>query len=147
MHKIRFTPFLFLSLQPTYCVQEYSGHSSAIMSLDFHPKKTDFFCFCDSENEIRYYNISSSSCTRVSKVGQTNAFCHMFFKQFYASLIFITMMFQGGNAKVRFQPGSGQLLAAASDKVVSIFDVETDRQIYSLQVKSTVYLFIYIFFF
>jgi len=54
-------------------------------------------------------------------------------------------MFQGGNAKVRFQPGSGQLLAAACDKVVSIFDVETDRQIYSLQVKSTVYLVIYIY--
>jgi len=54
------------------------------------------------------------------------------------------LMFQGGNAKVRFQPGSGQLLAAASDKLVSIFDVETDRQIYSLQVKSTVYLFFYI---
>lgn len=97
---------LWDAANPTYCVQEYSGHSSAIMSLDFHPKKTDFFCFCDNENEIRYYNISSSSCTRVSK---------------------------GGNAKVRFQPGSGQLLAAASDKVVSIFDVETDRQIYSLQ--------------
>lgn len=97
---------LWDAANPTYCVQEYSGHSSAIMSLDFHPKKTDFFCFCDSENEIRYYNITSSSCTRVSK---------------------------GGNAKVRFQPGSGQLLAAASDKVVSIFDVETDRQIYSLQ--------------
>lgn len=97
---------LWDAANPTYCVQEYSGHSSAIMSLDFHPKKTDFFCFCDSENEIRYYNITSSSCTRVSK---------------------------GGNAKVRFQPVSGQLLAAASDKVVSIFDVETDRQIYSLQ--------------
>lgn len=97
---------LWDAANPTYCVQEYSGHSSAIMSLDFHPKKTDFFCFCDSENEIRYYNITSSSCTRVSK---------------------------GGNAKVRFQPGSGQLLAAASDKVVSIFDVETDGQIYSLQ--------------
>ncbi|XP_024627223.1 transcriptional corepressor LEUNIG_HOMOLOG isoform X2 [Medicago truncatula] len=97
---------LWDAVNPTYCVQEYSGHSSAIMSLDFHPKKTDIFCFCDNENEIRYYNITSSSCTRVSK---------------------------GGNAKVRFQPGSGQLLAAASDKVVSIFDVETDRQIYSLQ--------------
>ncbi|GAU21803.1 hypothetical protein TSUD_176480 [Trifolium subterraneum] len=97
---------LWDAANPTYCVQEYSGHSSAIMSLDFHPKKTDIFCFCDSENEIRYYHIASSSCTRVSK---------------------------GGSAKVRFQPRSGQFLAAASDKVVSIFDVETDRQIYSLQ--------------
>lgn len=97
---------LWDAANPSYCVQEYSGHSSPIMSLDFHPKKTDIFCFCDSENEIRYWNISSSSCTRVSK---------------------------GGNSKVRFQPRMGQLLAAASDKVVSIFDVETDRQIYSIQ--------------
>ncbi|KAI5430030.1 hypothetical protein KIW84_034562 [Lathyrus oleraceus] len=96
---------LWDAANPTYCVQEYSGHSSAIMSLDFHPKKTDIFCFCDTENEIRYWNITSSSCTRVSK---------------------------GGSAKVRFQPRLGQLLAAASDKVVSIFDVETDRQIYQL---------------
>lgn len=42
---------------------------------------------------------------------------------------------QGGTAQVRFQPRTGQLLAAASDKMVSIFDVETDRQTHSLQVR------------
>ncbi|MCD7452309.1 hypothetical protein HAX54_016141 [Datura stramonium] len=77
------------------------------MSLDFHPKKNDLFCFCDSNNEIRYWSISPFSCTRVSK--------------------------QGGSAQVRFQPITGQLLAAASDKVVSIFDVENDRQLQSFQ--------------
>ncbi|KAL7583454.1 hypothetical protein Lser_V15G41930 [Lactuca serriola] len=76
------------------------------MSLDFHPKKTDLFCFCDSNNEIQYWNMNPFQCTCVSK---------------------------GGSAQVRFQPGSGQLLASASDKVVSIFDVETDRQTHSLQ--------------
>ncbi|TKY66106.1 Transcriptional corepressor LEUNIG-like [Spatholobus suberectus] len=91
---------------PSRCVQEYSGHSSAIMSLDFHPKKDELFCFCDGENEIRYWNINSTSCTRVTK---------------------------GGSAKVRFQPRLGRYLAAASDKQVSIFDVEADTQIYSLQ--------------
>ena len=35
---------------------------------------------------------------------------------------------------MRFQPRVGHLLAAASDKVVTIFDVETDRQIHSFQV-------------
>ncbi|XP_027349196.1 transcriptional corepressor LEUNIG_HOMOLOG-like isoform X2 [Abrus precatorius] len=97
---------LWDATNPSYCLQQYSGHTSAIMSLDFHPKKTDIFCFCDGENEIRYWNITSSSCTRVSK---------------------------GGSAQVRFQPRLGHLLAAASDKVVSIFDVEADTQIYSLQ--------------
>jgi len=36
---------------------------------------------------------------------------------------------------VRFQPRVGHLLAAASEKVVTIFDIETDRQIHSFQVS------------
>ncbi|XP_059660269.1 transcriptional corepressor LEUNIG_HOMOLOG-like [Cornus florida] len=96
---------LWDAANPSYCLQAYTGHGSHVMSLDFHPKKNDLFCFCDSSNEIRYWNISPFSCTRISK--------------------------QGGSAQVRFQPISGQLLAAASDKVVSIFDVETDRQTHS----------------
>ncbi|KAL9360797.1 hypothetical protein Peur_048920 [Populus x canadensis] len=91
---------------PSYCLHEYTGHSSPIMSLDFHPKKTDLFCFSDYDNEIRYWNINPFTSVRVSK---------------------------GGNAQVRFQPRVGHLLAAASEKVVTIFDIETDRQIHSFQ--------------
>ncbi|KAL8092876.1 hypothetical protein AgCh_034936 [Apium graveolens] len=99
---------LWDAANPSYCLHAYTGHNSPVISLDFHPKKNDTFCFCDSNNEIRYWNISPFSCTRVSK--------------------------QGGNSQVRFQPISGRLLAAASDKVVSIFDVETDMQTHSFQV-------------
>lgn len=95
-----------------YCLHAYTGHSSHVMSLDFHPKKNDIFCFCDSNNEVRYWSVSPFSLTRVSK--------------------------QGGSAQVRFQPITGHLLAAASDKVVSIFDVETDRQVHSFQGHSGV---------
>ncbi|KAK9041027.1 hypothetical protein V6N11_016153 [Hibiscus sabdariffa] len=91
---------------PSYCVQVYNGHSSPVMSLDFHPKKTDLFCFCDNDNEICYWNLNTFLCTRLSK---------------------------GGMAQVRFQPRIGHLLAAASDKVVSVFDVETNRQILTFQ--------------
>ena len=49
-------------------------------------------------------------------------------------------MQQGGNSQVRFQPASGRLLAAASDKVVSIFDVETDMQTHSFQVRNLIVL-------
>jgi len=35
---------------------------------------------------------------------------------------------------VRFQPRGGQFLAAASGSVVSLFDVETDRQMHTFQV-------------
>ncbi|KAK4750886.1 hypothetical protein SAY87_004368 [Trapa incisa] len=91
---------------PSSSLRAITGHTSPIMSLDFHPRKTELFCFCDNHNEIRYWNINTFSCTRVSK---------------------------GGTAQVRFQPRSGQLLAAASDKVVSIFDIETDKQVHSLE--------------
>lgn len=92
--------------EPSYCLQTYKGHTSHVMSLDFHPKKNDLFCSCDGNNEIRFWNISQYSCTRVSK---------------------------GGTAQVRFQPRIGQLLAAAAENVVSIFDVETDRKTLTLQ--------------
>ncbi|PSS14082.1 Transcriptional corepressor like [Actinidia chinensis var. chinensis] len=103
---------LWDAANPSYCLHAYTGHTSHVMSLDFHPKKNDLFCFCDSNNEIRYCNISPFTCTRVSK--------------------------QGGSAQVRFQPIIGNLLAAAADKVVSIFDVETDRQTHTFQGHSGV---------
>ncbi|KAG6425417.1 hypothetical protein SASPL_115852 [Salvia splendens] len=103
---------LWDAANPSYCLQAYTGHSSHVMSLDFHPKKNDLFCFCDSSNEIRYWSINPFTCTRMSK--------------------------QVGSAQVRFQPITGHLLAAASDKVVSIFDVENDRQTHSFQGHSGV---------
>lgn len=96
----------------SYCLHAHTSHTAHVMSLDFHPKKNDLFCFCDSNNEIRYWNLSPFQCTRISK--------------------------QGGSAQVRFQPVTGHLLAAASDKIVSIFDVETDRQTHSFQAHSGV---------
>ncbi|PIA40164.1 hypothetical protein AQUCO_02500100v1 [Aquilegia coerulea] len=97
---------LWNASEPNFCLRTYTGHSSHVMSLDFHPKKTDLFCSCDGNSEIRFWSATQSSCTRLSK---------------------------GGSAQVRFQPRIGQLLAAASDNIVSVFDVETDRQTHSLQ--------------
>nr|XP_017246419.1 PREDICTED: transcriptional corepressor LEUNIG_HOMOLOG-like [Daucus carota subsp. sativus] len=103
---------LWDAANPSYCLHAYTGHPSHVMSLDFHPKTNDMFCFCDSNNEIRYWNINPFSCTRVSK--------------------------QGGSSQVRFEPANGRLLAAASDEVVSIFDVETDMQTHFFQGHSGV---------
>ena len=66
---------LGLFLQPSYCLNAYTGHPNHVISLDFHPKKNDLFCFCDSNNEIRYWNINPFTCARVSKVG----FCNILF--------------------------------------------------------------------
>ncbi|XP_039010151.1 transcriptional corepressor LEUNIG_HOMOLOG-like isoform X1 [Hibiscus syriacus] len=96
--------------QPSYSIWKYTGHTAQVMSLDFHPKKTELFCSCDGNSEIRFWNINQYSCTRISKGGSTN---------------------------VRFQPRIGQFLAAAADNVVSIFDVETDRRTQLLQGHNT----------
>ncbi|KAL9406993.1 hypothetical protein Peur_003965 [Populus x canadensis] len=101
---------LWDAAEPRYSLKTFTGHTSHVVSLDFHPKKNDLFCSCDGNNEIRFWNINQYSCTRISK---------------------------GGTAQVRFQPRIGQLLAAASDNVVSIFDIESDRQTHSLQGHST----------
>lgn len=103
---------LWDAANPSYCLNAYTGHTSHVMSLDFNPKKNDIFCFCDSSNEVRYWSINPFACTRISK--------------------------QAGSAQVRFQPVSGHQLAAASDKVVTIFDVENDRQTHSFQGHSGV---------
>lgn len=41
---------------------------------------------------------------------------------------------------MRFQPRVGRLLAAAAENVVSIFDVETETCIHSLQVCADLFL-------
>ncbi|XP_035550316.1 transcriptional corepressor LEUNIG-like [Juglans regia] len=67
------------------------------MSLDFHPSKEDLICSCD-DSEIRYWSVKNGSCAGI---------------------------FKGGATQVRFQPRLGRLLAAASEKFVSVLDVET----------------------
>ncbi|KAI3456250.1 hypothetical protein Pfo_012913 [Paulownia fortunei] len=74
------------------------GHAEHVTSLDFHPKKANLLCSCDSNDEIRLWNIKESAC-------------------FHS--------FKGANRQVRFQPRLGNLLAAATGKVISLIDVET----------------------
>ncbi|XP_023526692.1 transcriptional corepressor LEUNIG_HOMOLOG-like isoform X3 [Cucurbita pepo subsp. pepo] len=102
---------LWDAAQPTYSLHAYTGHTSQVASLDFHPKKNEIFCSCDANNEIRYWHVRQGS-THVSKGGN-------------------------GSTQVRFQPRIGQLLAAASDSVVSIIDFESDRPTLSLKGHSS----------
>ncbi|XP_023539844.1 transcriptional corepressor LEUNIG_HOMOLOG-like isoform X1 [Cucurbita pepo subsp. pepo] len=102
---------LWDSAQPTYSLHAYTGHNAQVASLDFHPKKNEIFCSCDANNEIRYWHINQGS-THVSKGGSAST-------------------------QVRFQPRIGQLLAAASDSVVSIIDFESDRPTLSLKGHSS----------
>ena len=55
-------------------------------------------------------------------------------------LNFFFTLLQGGMSQVRFQPRTGKLLAAASENVVAIYDVETETCLHSLQVDLIEYL-------
>lgn len=55
-------------LQPVYSLRTFTGHSTNVTSLDFHPNKDDLICSCDGNGEIRYWSIPNGSCTRVFKV-------------------------------------------------------------------------------
>lgn len=46
---------------------------------------------------------------------------------------------QGGMTQMRFQPRQGRLLAAAAENVVSIFDVESETCVHTLQVRVGVF--------
>ncbi|KAM5547802.1 transcriptional corepressor LEUNIG-like [Rosa sericea] len=91
---------------PGYSLRTFMGHSTTVMSLDFHPTKEDLLCSCDNNSEIRYWSIKNGSCIGVSK---------------------------GGATQMRFQPRLGRMLAAAGDTLVSIIDVETEGCTLKLQ--------------
>ncbi|KAL9313322.1 hypothetical protein ACSQ67_018774 [Phaseolus vulgaris] len=91
---------------PGYSLRTFTGHSTTVMSLDFHPNKDDLICSCDGDGEIRYWSINNGSCARVWK---------------------------GGTTQMRFQPRLGRYLAAAAENIVSIFDVETQACRFSLK--------------
>lgn len=57
-----------ISIQPGYSLRTFTGHSTSVMSLDFHPNKDDLICSCDGDGEIRYWSINNGSCVKVSKV-------------------------------------------------------------------------------
>ncbi|CAN1331384.1 Transcriptional corepressor LEUNIG [Linum perenne] len=83
---------------PGYSLRTFTGHSTTVMSVDFHPTKEDLICSCDSNNEMRYWSIKNGSCAGVYKVSAM---------------------------KMRFQPRHGMFLAAAAENLVYILDVES----------------------
>ncbi|KAL0897142.1 hypothetical protein Bca101_081103 [Brassica carinata] len=112
---IRRTYYYQIALQPGYFLRTISGHAAPVMSLDFHPQKTEILCSCDGNNDIRFWNINASNYIRASKASPC----------------------LGASTQVRFQPVSGKFLAAASDNTVSIVDVEKDIRVHLLKGHSS----------
>nr|GMD44305.1 transcriptional corepressor LEUNIG-like isoform X2 [Ipomoea batatas] len=89
-----------------HSIRNFTGHSVAILSLDFHPNNEDLICSCDGDGEIRYWSVTNGCCTSA---------------------------LTGGTTQVRFQPRLGRYLAAAGENDVSIIDVETQTCIQTLK--------------
>ncbi|KAH1217983.1 Transcriptional corepressor LEUNIG-like [Glycine max] len=97
---------LWDAARPTSSLLKLTGHAEQVMSLDFHPRKVDLLCSCDSNDVIRLWNINQGVCMHITK---------------------------GGSKQVRFQPSFGKFLATATENNIKIFDVETDSLLYNLE--------------
>ncbi|CAL5412243.1 unnamed protein product [Camellia sinensis] len=92
--------------KPSKSLCKFVGHAEQVTSLDFHPRKVDLLCSCDSNDEIRLWNVNECTCTHI---------------------------FKGASRQVRFQPRVGNLLATASGNKISLYDVETNSLQYCLE--------------
>ncbi|XP_006362509.1 transcriptional corepressor LEUNIG_HOMOLOG-like isoform X1 [Solanum tuberosum] len=80
--------------------QKLVGHDGHVMSIDFHPTKLSLLSSCDSNDEIRLWDVNSGDCK---------------------------LNFKGGISQVRFQPQLGDFLASSTGNIINIFDVETNK--------------------
>ncbi|XVE51362.1 hypothetical protein DITRI_Ditri02bG0034100 [Diplodiscus trichospermus] len=94
------------SAKPSKSLSQLEGHAEQVLSLDFHPRKVDLLCSCDSNDEMRLWDINKCSCMHISK---------------------------GATKQVRFQPRLGNLIATASGNVVNTVDVETNKPQFCLK--------------
>ncbi|KAK4347738.1 hypothetical protein RND71_034077 [Anisodus tanguticus] len=94
------TVMIWDAAKPSNPFQNLVGHGEHVMSTDFHPMKVGLLSSCDSNDEIRLWNVSEGDCKLILK---------------------------GGSRQVRFQPGLGNLLASSTGNTINIFDLETNN--------------------
>ncbi|CAN4076217.1 unnamed protein product [Withania somnifera] len=80
-------------------IKDLVGHGEHVMSIDFHPTKLDLLSSCDSNDEIRLWDVNRGDCK---------------------------LSFKGGIRQVRYQPQLGDYLASSTGNIINIFDVETN---------------------
>ncbi|XP_057462326.1 transcriptional corepressor LEUNIG-like [Actinidia eriantha] len=85
--------------KPDKSVYKLIGHAGPVTSLDFHSKNVDILTSCDTNDEIRIWNVKQCACVHILK---------------------------GGSKQVRFQPRYGGYLIAASGNKIHLIDVETN---------------------
>ncbi|XP_075090995.1 transcriptional corepressor LEUNIG isoform X2 [Nicotiana tabacum] len=93
------TVMLWDAAKPSNPFKSLVGHVEHVMFTDFHPTKAGLLSSCDSNDEIRLWDVDEGDCK---------------------------LIFKGGSRQVRFQPRFGNLLASSTGNVINIFDVETN---------------------
>ncbi|KAL2346787.1 hypothetical protein Fmac_000787 [Flemingia macrophylla] len=58
---------------PVYPYRMFTGHSAAVMTVDFHPNMNDLVCSCDGDGEIRSWIINS--CARLFREHTKPVYC------------------------------------------------------------------------
>ncbi|XP_070051648.1 transcriptional corepressor LEUNIG_HOMOLOG isoform X2 [Nicotiana tabacum] len=100
------TVMIWDAAKPSNPFQKLVGHADHVMSIDFHPSKVGLLSSCDSNDEIRLWDVNDGDCK---------------------------LIFKGGSRQVRFQPRFGNLLACSTGNIINIFDVETNSVQLQLQ--------------
>lgn len=59
----------FVFVQRNNPFQNLVGHDGHVMSIDFHPTKLSLLSSCDSNGEIRLWDVKSGDCKLNFKVG------------------------------------------------------------------------------
>ncbi|KAK4373992.1 hypothetical protein RND71_004669 [Anisodus tanguticus] len=85
--------------KPSNPIGDIVEHAEQVMSIDFHPTKVGLLSSCDSNDEIRLWDVNRGDCKLILK---------------------------GGSRQVRFQPQLGDLLASSTENNINIFDVKTN---------------------
>ncbi|MBA0613195.1 hypothetical protein Godav_013682, partial [Gossypium davidsonii] len=122
----------------TDCTTE--EHTHIITDIRFRPNSTQL-ATSSFDTTVRIWDaaqgIPHKLCPLISTLRRMNFSALVMATVRFASGTSISIPALGGSTNVRFQPRTGQFLAAAADNVVSIFDVETDRRTQLLQGHNT----------
>ncbi|MCH93392.1 transcriptional corepressor LEUNIG-like, partial [Trifolium medium] len=91
--------------RPARSLFSFVGHNGSVRSLDFNPFE-ESLCSSGNDDEIKVWDLNRKCMIASSKEG---------------------------GSKVRFQPGSGNLLAVAKRNVITILEFQSMRVKYRLQ--------------
>ncbi|XP_059318131.1 transcriptional corepressor LEUNIG_HOMOLOG-like isoform X1 [Lycium ferocissimum] len=100
------TVMIWDAAKPSNPFQNLVEHAGHVMSIDFHPTNVGLLSSCDSNDDIRLWDVNTGDFKLILK---------------------LLVQMQGGGKQVRFQPQLGDTLAVSTRNIINIFNVETNN--------------------